>query len=74
MDAKTDTLWARYSQNDQTDSFNFLKLIFFYRANDAYSFWAQSGISKGMFFHGFCFTRVKNLLNVSRAISFIAFT
>ena len=49
MDAKIDTLWARYSQNDQTDCFHFLKLSFFYRINDAYSFWAQSGISKGMF-------------------------
>ena len=29
MDAKIDTLWARYSQNDQMDCFNFLKLSFF---------------------------------------------
>ena len=49
MDAKIDTLWARYSQNDQTDCFHFLKLSFFYRVNDPYSLWTYSGISKGIF-------------------------
>ena len=49
MDAKIDTLWARYNQNDQTDCFHFLKLSYFYLVNDTYSFWAQSDISKGMF-------------------------
>ena len=53
MDAKIDTFGARYSQNDETDSFHFLKLSFFYRVKDAYSFWAQSGISKGMFILAF---------------------
>ena len=49
MDAKIDTLWARYNQNDQTNSVHVLKLSFFYRVNEAYNFGAQSGISKGMF-------------------------
>ena len=49
MDAKLDTLWARYNKNDQPDCFHFLKLSFFHRVDDLYSFWTQSGISKGVF-------------------------
>ena len=49
MDAKIDTLWARYNKNDQSDRFHFLKLSFFHRVEDPYSFWTHSGISKGMF-------------------------
>ena len=49
MDAKIDTLWARYNKNDQSDCFHFLKLSFFHRVEGAYSFWTLSGNSKGMF-------------------------
>ena len=49
MDAKTDTLWARYYKNDQSNCFHFLKLSFSHRVDDPYSFWIQSGISKSVF-------------------------
>ena len=49
MDAKIETLWARYNKNDKTDCFHFLKLSFFHRVYDPYIFWTQSGISKGVF-------------------------
>ena len=48
MGAKIDTLWARYNKNDPSDCFHFLKLSFFHRVYNPYSFWTQSGISKGV--------------------------
>ena len=53
MDAKIDTLSARYNKNDQSDCFHFLKLSYFHRVEDAYSFWTLSGNSKGMFILAF---------------------
>ena len=37
MDAKIDTLWARYNKNDQSECFHFLKLGFFHRVEGAYT-------------------------------------
>ena len=70
MDAKIDTLWARYNKNDQSDYFHFLKLSCFHRVDDPYSFWTQFSISKCAFILVFLLHTGENPYNCIRVVLF----